>query len=115
MSNKEDERTPNECAQILRAVADETRLQIIQLLFQKEKCGSDIAEELNLPQPHIAHHLGILKNAKLVDSQRQGQKVLYRLHPVFQKSVQENSAQTENSSQTLDIGCCKISFGNESE
>ncbi len=96
-----------ECAGILKAMADETRLLILKGLFKGEKCGTEIAKELNLPQPHIAHHLGILKNANLVESWREGQKVYYRLHPAVRESIQQNKE------MTINLGCCKMSFKNE--
>ena len=94
----------NECARVLKAVADETRLLILKSLFKGEKCGTEIALELDLAQPHIAHHLGILKNANLVESCRDGQKVCYRLHPVVHESLKHNNE------MTIDLGCCKMSF-----
>lgn len=94
----------NECAQILKAMADETRLLILKSLFKGEKCGTEIAKELNLSQPHIAHHLRILKNATLVDSWRDGQRVCYRLHPVVHESLRLNN------DNAINLGCCKISF-----
>jgi DNA-binding transcriptional ArsR family regulator len=71
-----------ECAELLKAMADETRLAIVQSLFSSEKCGTELAEELALPQPHVAHHIGILKNAGLVEPERDGRRVNYKLHPV---------------------------------
>lgn len=99
--------SPNECAGILKAMADETRLLILRALFKGKKCGTEIAKELNLPQPHIAHHIGILKNANLIESWRQGQKVCYRLHPAVRESIRQNEE------MTINLGCCKMSFKNE--
>ncbi len=94
----------NECARILRAMGDETRLLILKSLFKGEKCGTEIAKELNLTQPRIAHHLGILKNANLLDSSREGQKVCYSLHPVVLVSLRENDE------MAINLGCCKMTF-----
>ncbi len=93
-----------ECAQILRAIGDGTRLLILKSLFKGEKCGTEIAKELNLTQPRIAHHLGILKNANLLESWREGQKVCYRLHPVVHESLRENDE------MEINLGCCKVTF-----
>ncbi|MGR3218442.1 MAG: ArsR/SmtB family transcription factor [Candidatus Anammoxibacter sp.] len=98
----------NECAQILKAMGDETRLLILKCLFKGEKCGTELAEELNMSQPHIAHHLGILKNANLLESWREAQRVCYRLHPVVHESLRKNN------DMTIDLGCCKMSFRDES-
>ncbi|MFQ5442614.1 MAG: ArsR/SmtB family transcription factor [Thermodesulfobacteriota bacterium] len=94
----------NECARTLKAMADDTRLLILQSLFEGEKCGTELARKLNLTQPHVAHHLGILKNAALVESERTGQKVCYRLHPAVRDSIEQNEQ------MTIDLGCCKMVF-----
>ncbi|GMR05009.1 MAG: metalloregulator ArsR/SmtB family transcription factor [Thermodesulfobacteriota bacterium] len=94
----------NECARVLKAMADDTRLLILRSLFDGQKCGTEIARELDLTQPHVAHHLGILKNAGLVDSERTGQKVCYRLHPTVRESMEEKDE------KTINLGCCKMVF-----
>ncbi len=94
----------NECARLLKAMADDTRLLILQSLFEGEKCGTELAKKLDLTQPHVAHHLGILKNADLVESERTGQTVCYRLHPAVRDSIEQNER------MSIDLGCCKMVF-----
>ncbi len=94
----------HECAQMFKAMSDGTRLKMIKSLFEGEKCGTDIANQLKLPQPQVAHHLGILKNASLLMSRREGQRVFYKLHPVLRKSI------LKRKEKAIDLGCCKISF-----
>lgn len=91
------------CAHWLKAMADDTRLKIIGHLFLSAQCGSDISKKLKLSQPHVAHHLGILKRAKILETVRQGQKVLYQLHPDIHERM-------TGADHTIDLGCCKISF-----
>ena len=71
----------------LRAVADPTRRKIIRLLHPStpRKTGtpeswtaSDIEQRIKLAQPTISHHMKILKNAGLIESQKQGTWVRYR-------------------------------------
>ncbi len=93
-----------ECAQMLRAMSDETRLLMLKALFAGERCGTEIAPSLTLPQPQVAHHLGILKNANLVRRVRRGQRVYYALHPLVRVSLREGSG------NTINLGCCRISF-----
>ena len=94
----------HECAQIFRVMSDPTRLLMIKSLFQGEKCGTELASELDLPQPQVAHHLGILKNALLLVARRDGQRVYYTLDPVVQDSIRQNNE------MAINLGCCKISF-----
>lgn len=63
----------------LKAVADATRLRVVNLLLQGDICGCDIGHVLHLSQPNIAQHLAYLRHAGLVSSRREGYRVYYRL------------------------------------
>jgi DNA-binding transcriptional ArsR family regulator len=65
---------------IFKALNDETRREILELLRQKEMTAGDIAEQFNISKPSISHHLDILKQADLVSSNKQGQFVIYTLN-----------------------------------
>jgi len=99
--------TTGECALALKAMSDATRLQILRILFKGEKCGTELARELGSTQPHIAHHLSVLKKARLVDSRRDGKRVCYCLH----QGVYE--AMLDNDTKTIDLGCCSMTFKEE--
>jgi len=60
-----------------KALADETRQQILQILLEGEICVSDLAESFSMSQPTISHHLNILKNLGLVTSRKDGKHVYY--------------------------------------
>ena len=49
-----------ECASILKALGDETRLKIVQLLLKGKNSVSDIAKNLKMGQPQVSNHLSIL-------------------------------------------------------
>ena len=55
--------SPRECASVLKALADETRLRILESLLAEEKCVSDLVRELGCTQPHVSHHLRILRDS----------------------------------------------------
>jgi len=63
----------------LKALADATRLRIVNLLLEGEICGCDIGDVLHLSQPNISQHLAYLRHAGLVSSRREGYRVYYRL------------------------------------
>lgn len=71
----------NDLAQFYKALGDETRLKIIELLFNKELCVCEIFESFNLSQPAISHHLRILKQAGVVNDNRVGKWIYYGLNP----------------------------------
>ena len=63
-----------------KALADETRQRIMQVLCCRELCVSALVAELgNVSQPTVSHHLRILKWADLVDARRDGKQVYYTL------------------------------------
>lgn len=62
---------------ILKALSDETRLRIINLLYEKELCVCDVVETLKITQTKASRHLAYLKNAGLVADRKQAQWVYY--------------------------------------
>jgi ArsR family transcriptional regulator len=68
-------------AQYFKGLADETRLRVLNLLFQGELCGCDIQHVLDLSQSNVSRHLNYLKRVGLVADRREGYRVFYRLAP----------------------------------
>lgn len=66
-------------ADIIKALADPTRLEIIYLLKNGELCVCEIMTALDKPQPTVSHHLNILKNAGLLKWRKEGVWTHYRL------------------------------------
>ena len=65
---------------LFKALNDETRRQIVELLKEKDMNAGEIAERFNISKPSISHHLDILKQANLVISEKKGQFVEYSLN-----------------------------------
>jgi len=63
----------------LKALSDETRLRILNLLYEKELCVCDIMETLQITQAKASRHLIYLKNADLVKDRKHAQWVYYSL------------------------------------
>lgn len=59
-----------ELSKILNVICNQTRMRLICLLLQGERCVNEITETLALPQNLVSHHLGVLRNAGLIDGQR---------------------------------------------
>ncbi|MFZ5946206.1 MAG: ArsR/SmtB family transcription factor [Bacillota bacterium] len=66
--------------EIFKALADQNRLLIIDMLSCGELCACEIMEKLSLTQPTISHHMGILQKANLVFSRKDGKWVRYSLN-----------------------------------
>ncbi len=65
---------------LFKALNDETRRKIIELLREGDKNAGEIAEAFSISKPSISHHLDILKQADLISSEKQGQFVVYSLN-----------------------------------
>jgi ArsR family transcriptional regulator, arsenate/arsenite/antimonite-responsive transcriptional repressor len=67
------------CVVMFKALSDETRQKIVRMLKSGSLSVNEIVEKTALAQPTISHHLGILKTAGVVVTQRKGKQVLYSL------------------------------------
>jgi DNA-binding transcriptional ArsR family regulator len=65
---------------LFKALNDETRRQIIELLKDKDMNAGEIANRFQISKPSISHHLDILKRADLITSEKKGQFVQYSLN-----------------------------------
>jgi DNA-binding transcriptional ArsR family regulator len=101
---KDDVLSPRECASVLKALADETRLRILESLLAEEKCVSDLVRELGCPQPHVSHHLRILRDSGVVEGLREGKQVCYRISPMVQRALAHQEG------KALNFGCCELRF-----
>ncbi len=64
---------------VFKALSDETRLRILKLLEHGELCVCDIVTALDMIQPNVSFHLGVLKEAGLIKDRRQGKWIHYRI------------------------------------
>lgn len=64
---------------LVKALSDETRLAIVELLLgaDDELCACDIEDAFDLSQPTISHHMKVLRDAGLIDGEKRGQWVYY--------------------------------------
>lgn len=67
----------NEVASFLTAIGDPMRLQILFVLQGDRLNVGQIAVQFNLSRPAISHHLKVLKDAGIVQSEKVGQEVFY--------------------------------------
>ena len=71
-------------ALVFKALGDPVRLRLISLIGARpggEACVCDLTAAFDLTQPTISHHLKVLREAGLIDSERRGTWVYYRLVP----------------------------------
>lgn len=65
--------------QMLKALAEPHRWRIVELLSCEELCVCHVTEEIGLAQPLVSHHLKVLRDAGLVESEKHRQWTYYRL------------------------------------
>jgi ArsR family transcriptional regulator, arsenate/arsenite/antimonite-responsive transcriptional repressor len=73
-----------ELARVFKAIADPVRLRLLSLIASHaggEACVCDLTGAFALTGPTISHHLKVLREAGLVDSQRRGTWIYYRVQP----------------------------------
>lgn len=64
---------------ILKALAHPTRLFILEELAKGERAVQEITELVGVEMPTISRHLALLKNAGILEAEKRGPRVLYRL------------------------------------
>lgn len=95
-------------ADLLRVLGHPARLHLIQILGRNETCVCDLIPQVGLEQSNLSQHLKLLRKHGIVDSRREGTRVVYRLSnrsvlllvQVASEAVQEHldrfSAMAEN-------------------
>ena len=96
----------NEMIEVYKALGDETRLTILQLLKNGELCSCSILEKLQCSQSTLSHHIKILKNSNLIKSRKDGKWVHISLNQqcILEASNYLTSIQLLNNN--LDCGKC---------
>jgi DNA-binding transcriptional ArsR family regulator len=80
-------------ASLFRLLSDTTRLNLLMMLADGERNVTNLCEALELPQPTVSHHLGLLRMSNLIGNRRDGKQVFYSLN-----------GRVDVSSGTLNIG-----------
>jgi DNA-binding transcriptional ArsR family regulator len=65
---------------LFRLLADKTRLNILMALARGERNVSSLCDELQLSQPTVSHHLGLLRASNVIANNRRGKQVFYALN-----------------------------------
>jgi ArsR family transcriptional regulator, nickel/cobalt-responsive transcriptional repressor len=89
------------CAEVLRVLADDTRLHVVRLLLDGPRHVGQMNELIGIDQSLLSHHLRVMREAGLIVSSRDGKAVLYRLSPALE---------ARRRGRLVDFGCCRLSF-----
>jgi ArsR family transcriptional regulator len=101
---------------LFRALADRTRLRLLNLIADKEICVCYFVEILKMSQPKISRHLAYLRRAGIVAARRQGRWMHYRLlepHDAVAAAILKETLahlkqlpETRQDLAKLDMRCC---------
>ena len=71
------------------ALADETRLGIVDALAERDRSVNELVELFPITQPAVSRHLRILRDADVVSAEKDGQRRVYRLNPEALREVED--------------------------
>jgi DNA-binding transcriptional ArsR family regulator len=92
-------------ASLLTAVAEPTRLLIIYRLGQGPYHVGELARLLGVPMVNMSHHLGVMRQAGLIEDEKDGRRVVYRLHPDLVVEPDHDGALA-----ILAVGCYRLAI-----
>jgi DNA-binding transcriptional ArsR family regulator len=79
-------------SKVFKALADPTRRQVLQLLRQGPKSAGELSDQFPVSKPTMSAHFAVLREAGLVDSDKQGKNLMYRLKmSVLEEALMEFS------------------------
>lgn len=76
-------------AQLFHALSDETRLAVLDMLREGERCVCDLQEEVGAAQSRLSFHLKVLREAGLVSDRKEGRWSYYRINPESLEQVHD--------------------------
>src|SRR5215475_1136466 len=86
MATEIEERSLDE---VVRAISPNRRREILTLIRDREMGAGQIAERFDISRPAISQHLGVLRDAGLVDERREGTRRHYRARPEGMAGLRE--------------------------
>ena len=98
-------------ARFLRCIGEPTRLGILRLLVEGERCVGELASVLKKEQSLISHHLRALKECNIVKERQEAQKVYYNIMDVrLARLITDSEALMEELSLCK---CQEVNYGRE--
>lgn len=99
VSRYKDRVTGFDCITALKALGEETRLRMLRLLINDQLSVNDISERLGVSQYNVSKHLRVMREAGLLETEKDGKQRLYTVSEKFRAQLAENQ-------NVLDLGCC---------
>ena len=104
------ERNYTDCVPVLKALADETRLEILHMLQSQELCACKIQEHFKISQPTLSYHMKILMQSGLVSGRKDGLWMQYSINnKSFEATRKLLDFYMDSVNQESDCNCSEIS------
>jgi ArsR family transcriptional regulator len=94
-------------ALMMKALSDETRVEIFHMLSEGELCACNILEEFAITQPTLSYHMKILSESGLVNSRRDGVWMKYSINRDNLEVLQQFLNGIEAKIETKSL-CCEL-------
>jgi DNA-binding transcriptional ArsR family regulator len=91
------------CTSYLKALADETRWQIVRELLAQPFTVGELSSRLKVSEYNASKHLKILREAGIVEARKQGRHLRCQIAAAFKRRITKGKKQ-------LDLGCCTFRF-----
>ncbi|WP_261368406.1 ArsR/SmtB family transcription factor [Limnoglobus roseus] len=91
---------------MLAAVGETTRMLILHRLAESPRNVGELAELIGIPMVNMSHHLGVMRQAGLLEDQKDGRKVVYRFRP----EIYTPGGDAPDVVGTLQLGCYRLSI-----
>jgi DNA-binding transcriptional ArsR family regulator len=96
--------------QLFQALGHPTRLAIVrELMGTSEVCACDFTSCCDVGQPTVSHHLRILRDAGVIDSERQGTSIFYRLVPAAAERLRALAGEMSGAPPLIPTGALRRS------
>lgn len=89
------------CSDILKVLANDVRLRVVQQLLSGPKTVSEINDVLEIEKTLLSHHLKTLRSNGIVLTKREGKSIRYSLAP---------DVASNRKGDGLNLGCCQLVF-----
>lgn len=94
-------------ALLMKALGDENRVQIFEMLSKGERCACEILDQLAITQSTLSYHMKLLCDSGLVNGRRDGIWMRYTINPDTMEILKEFFTGIEASFTGIDSDCCK--------
>ena len=95
---------------LFHALSDATRLSVISMLADGERCVCELQAELDAAQSRLSFHLRVLKEAGLITDRREGRWMYYSIVPEALKAVHDTVVAMQPSKRSRSLPqvsvCC---------